>query len=66
MYDIPYMQNLKINGFPDGSDGEESACNVGDLGLSPGLGRSPRGEHGNALRYSCLENPNYKNQVKFC
>ena len=58
MYDIPYMQNLKINGFPDGSDGEESACNVGDLGLSPGLGRSPRGEHGNPLQYSCLENPN--------
>ena len=55
LYDIPYMQNLKINGFPDGSDGEESACNVGDLGLSPGLGRSPRGEHGNPLLHSCLE-----------
>ena len=26
---------------PDGSDGKESACNVGDLGLIPGLGRSP-------------------------
>ena len=44
-------------GFPGGSDGKESACNVGDLGLIPGLGRSPGGEHGNPLQYSCLENP---------
>ena len=43
--------------FPGGSDGKESACNVGDLGLIPGLGRSPGGGHGNPLRYSCLENP---------
>ena len=34
----------------------ESACNVGDLGLIPGLGRSPGGGHGNPLQYSCLEN----------
>ena len=44
-------------GFPDGSVGKESACNVGDLGSVPGLGRSPGGEHGNPLRYLCLENP---------
>ena len=44
-------------GFPGGSDGKESACNVGDLGLIPGLGRSPGGGHGNSLQYSCLENP---------
>ena len=44
-------------GFPGGSDGKESACNVGDLGSIPGLGRSPGGEHGNPLQYSCLENP---------
>ena len=44
-------------GFPGGSDGKESACNAGDLGLIPGLGRSPGGEHGNLLQYSCLENP---------
>ena len=44
-------------GFPGGSDGKESACNVGDLGLIPGLGRSPGGGHGNPLQYSCLENP---------
>ena len=32
-------------GFPGGSDGKESACNVGDLGLNPGLGRSHKEEH---------------------
>ena len=42
---------------PDGSDGKESACNVGDLGLIHGLGRSPGEGHGNPLQYSCLENP---------
>ena len=40
-----------------GSDGKESACNAGDLGLIPGSGRSPRGGHGSPLQYSCLENP---------
>ena len=44
-------------GFPSGSDGKESSCNVGDLGLIPGLERSPEGGHGNPLQYSCLENP---------
>ena len=44
-------------GFPGGSDGKESACNVGDLGWIPGLGRSPGGGHDNLLQYSCLENP---------
>ena len=44
-------------GFPGGSDSKESDCNAGDLGLIPGLGRSPRGGHGNQLQYSCLENP---------
>ena len=42
-------------GFPGGSDGEESACNVGDLGLIPGLGRSLGELSGNTLQYSCLE-----------
>ena len=44
-------------GFPGGSVGTESACNVGDLGSVPGLGRSPGRGHGNPLQYSCLENP---------
>ena len=44
-------------GFPGGSDGKESTCNVGDLGSISGLGRSPGGGQGNLLHYSCLENP---------
>ena len=44
-------------GFPGGSDGKESSYNAGDLGLIPGLGRSPGEEHSNPLQYSCLENP---------
>ena len=41
---------------PCGSVGKESACNVGDLGLMPGLGRSPGEVKGYPLRYSGLEN----------
>ena len=40
-----------------GSDGQESACGVGELGLIPGLGRSPGKRNGNPLQYSCLEIP---------
>ena len=43
-------------GFPRGSDGKETTCNAGDLGLIPGLGRSPGEENGYPLQYSCLEN----------
>ena len=39
-------------------DSKEPACNVGDLGSIPGLGRGPGGGLGNILQYSCLENPN--------
>ena len=42
--------------FPGGSDGKESACNAGDLGLIPGLGRPPGKGNGNPLQYSGLEN----------
>ena len=44
-------------GFLGGSDGKAFACNVGDLGSIPGLGRSPGGGYGNPLQFSCLENP---------
>ena len=44
-------------GFPGGSDGKESACNAGDLGLIPGSQTSPEGEYGSPLQYSSLENP---------
>ena len=42
-------------GFPGDSDGKESACNAGDLGLIPESGRSREG-NGNQFQYSCLEN----------
>ena len=45
------------SGFPGGSDCKVSACNAGDLGSIPGLGRFPGEGHGNPLLYSCLENP---------
>ena len=44
-------------GFPGGSDGKVSACNVGNLGSIPGLGRCPGEGNGNPLQYPCLENP---------
>ena len=53
-----YLLSLKKKkGFLGGLDGTESACNAGDLGSIPGLGRPPGGGHGNSPQYSCLENP---------
>ena len=51
-----YYQN-EFMGFPGGSDVQVSACNAGDLGSIPRLGRSPGEGNGNTLQYSCLENP---------
>ena len=52
-----HMQNIIyiISSFPGGSDSKESACNSGDLGLSPWSGRSPGEGNGSPLQYSCLE-----------
>ena len=44
-------------GSPGGLNGKESAYNTGNLGLIPGLGRSPGEGNGNPLQSSCLENP---------
>ena len=44
-------------GFPDGLEVKASACNTGDLGSIPGLGRSSGEGNGNPFQYSCLENP---------
>ena len=55
--DLMDMNMSKLQGFPGGSDGKESTCNMGDLGSIPGSGRSPGGWHGNPVQYSCLENP---------
>ena len=53
-----YLETFyKNKGFPGGSDDKESACNAEDLGLVPGLGRSPGEGNGNPLQYSFLENP---------
>ena len=47
---------LSILGFPGGSDGKVSVCNVGDPGSIPGSGRSSGEGNGNPLQYSLLEN----------
>ena len=47
---------MSMLSFPGGSDGKASACNVGDPGSVPGLGRFPGEGNGNPLQYSCLEN----------
>ena len=44
-------------GFPGGSEGQESACNAGDLDSTPRLGRSLEEGNGKPLQYSCLQNP---------
>ena len=46
-----------VRDFPGGSDGKASVYNSGDLGLIPGLGRSPGEGNGNPLQDCCLENP---------
>ena len=46
-----------ILSFPDSSVGKESACNAGDLGLIPGLEKSPGEGKGYPLQYIGLENP---------
>ena len=60
---VGLMMMININiytltrGFPGGSDRKASACNAGEPGSISGSGRSPGGGNGNALQYSCLENP---------
>ena len=45
------------SGFPGDSEGKASACNAGNPGSIPGLGRSPGQGNSNPLQYSCLESP---------
>ena len=57
---VVLLASVLISGLPRlslGSDGKEPACNVGDAGSVPGLGRSPREGIGYPFQYSCLENP---------
>ena len=51
-----FQGQMLIQRFPGGSDGKESACNVGNLGSIPGSGRFPGEGKGNPFQYSCLEN----------
>ena len=61
---MPFLKDINMifniwylcMGFPGGSAGKESACNAGDLGSIPGLGRSPGEGKGYPLRYFGLEN----------
>ena len=53
-------------GFPGSSAGKESACNSGDLGSIPELGRSPGEGHSNPLWDSCLENPHEQKSLVGC
>ena len=55
--DLKETEDLKKRflGFPCGSAGKESPCNVGELGSIPGLGRSPGERKGYPLQYSGLE-----------
>ena len=52
-----FLTSPNIASFSGVLDGKEFACNVGDPGSIPGLGRSPGEGHGNSRQYSCLENP---------
>ena len=51
---VPRLKTPALH--PCGSAGEKSACNAGDLGLIPGLGRAPEEGKGYPLLYSGLEN----------
>ena len=65
-HDVRQWQNASFLGFPGDSDDKESACNVGDLGSIPGLGRSLGGGYGNPLQYSCLEIPHGQKSLVGC
>ena len=52
----PLSMGFLQRSFTDCSDGKESVRNMGNLGSTPGLGRSPGEGNGNPLQYSCLEN----------
>ena len=51
-----YLSLFQVCGFSGGSDSKGSACNMGDLGSIPGLGRLPEEGNGNSHQYSCLQN----------
>ena len=56
MYSAYKLNKQGDNIQPRGSNGKDSACNVGDLSSIPGSGKSPEEGNGNPLQYSCLGN----------
>ena len=54
---VNYIAYLTHLGLPRWLSGKELTCSAGDVGLIPGLGRSPGEGNGNPLQYSCLGNP---------
>jgi len=64
---LTFKKKLGFLQFPFcGSEGKASACNEGDPGLIPGVGRSPGEGNGNPLQYSCLENPDGQRSLAGC
>ena len=57
MADMNLILHTPSTVIPGGSEDKASACNSGDLGSIPGLGRSSGEGNGNPLQYFCLENP---------
>ena len=56
-YEVKFLSHCGVyGGFPGSSTGKESACNAGDLGSVPGLGRSAGEGNGYPLQYFGLEN----------
>ena len=60
----PFSEMTWIKVVQGSSAGKESTCNVEDQGSIPGMGRSPGGEHGNLIQYSCLENPHEQRSLE--
>ena len=56
-FGVPGNFGTRESGFPGGSVVKNFPANAGDMGLIPGLGRSPGEGNGNTLQHSCLENP---------
>ena len=54
---LPFEGSFILRGFPSGSVVKNQPANAGDVGLIPGLGRSPGKGNDKPLQYSCLENP---------
>ena len=54
---IKFILKQDETGFPSGSVAKNTPANVGDMGLIPGMGRSPGKANGNPLQSSCLKNP---------